>query len=105
MSGYPETTPKARPIMQVSSLVIGLVGLFLVLTGLSTLYSGFIARERQFGIALAPVFILVGGYFSSIPYLVIRRYSRSAVVHFWIGASGVLFGLSFIVLLLFLCQW
>jgi hypothetical protein len=100
MSGFSETAAKTRPIMQVSSVVIGLAGLLLLLAGFGTLYTAFIAQIRTFGVELAPVFILVGGYFSWIPYRVIRRYSRAAVVHFWIGAVAVSFGLVFIVWLL-----
>ena len=82
--------------MRVSSVAIGLAGLLLLLTGLSILFSAFVARDREFGIALAPVFILAGAYFSWIPFRVIRRYSRAAVVHFWIGAVAFSFGFVFI---------
>jgi hypothetical protein len=96
MIGFSKTTAKARPVMQVSSVVIGLAGLLLILMGLTTLHSACIARIRTFGVELAPVFILAGGYCSWIPYRIIRRYSRAAVVHFWIGAVTVSFGLIFI---------
>ena len=82
--------------MQVSSVVIGLAGLLLLLTGLGILYSAFIEHVRTFGVELAPILILVGGYFAWIPYRVIRRYSRRAVMHFWIGAVLVSLGLAFI---------
>ena len=78
--------------MRVSSVAIGLVGVLLLLAGLSVLFSAFVARDREFGIALAPAFVLAGAYFSWIPYLVIRRYSRAAFVHFWIGAVALSFG-------------
>jgi hypothetical protein len=100
MIGFSKTSAKACPVMQVSSVVIGLAGLLLLFVGLTTLYSAFIARIRTFGVELAPVFILVGGYVSWIPYRIIRRYSRTSVVHFWIGAVAVSFGLIFIVGLL-----